>query len=66
MWSRVRDGTGLARLGVTVDIAKRVLNRVRERMETTYDVHDYIDEKREALDKWAKYLAERRDGWESK
>jgi hypothetical protein len=26
-------------------------------MEATYDVHDYVDEKREALDKWGKYLA---------
>jgi integrase len=54
--------TGLARLGVKVDIAERVLNHARERMEATYDVHQYIDEKREALDKWAKYLAELRDG----
>jgi integrase len=48
--------TGLARLGIKVDIAERVLNHARERMEATYDVHDYVDEKREALDKWAKYL----------
>jgi len=27
-------------------------------MEATYDVHDYIVEKREALGKWAKYLEE--------
>jgi integrase len=53
--------TGLARLGIKVDIAERILNHARERMEATYDVHDYIDEKREALDKWAKYLAELRD-----
>jgi integrase len=53
--------TGMARLGVKVDIAERVLNHARERMEATYDVHDYLDEKREALDKWATYLAELRD-----
>jgi hypothetical protein len=29
-------------------------------MEATYDVRDYLDETREALDKWAKYLAELR------
>jgi len=58
--------TGLARLGVKVDIAERVLNHARERMEATYDVHDYVDEKRESLDKWAKYLAELRDGQESR
>jgi integrase len=49
--------TGLARLGVRVDIAERVLNHARERMEATYDVYDYLDEKREALEKWASYLA---------
>jgi len=27
-------------------------------MEATYDVHDCIDEKREALGKWGKYLEE--------
>jgi integrase len=50
--------TGLARLGIKVDAAERVLNHARERMEATYDVHDYIEEKREALDKWARHLAE--------
>jgi integrase len=49
--------TGLAKLGVRSDIAERVLNHARERIEATYDVHGYIDEKREALDKWSKYLA---------
>jgi len=34
------------------------LNHARDRMEATYDVHDYIVEKREALGKWAKYLEE--------
>jgi len=42
--------------------SQRVLNHARERIEATYDVHGYIDEKREALEKWAKYLAELRDG----
>jgi integrase len=53
--------TGLARLGVKVDIAERVLNHARERIEATYDVHEYVDEKREALEKWAKYLTALRD-----
>jgi integrase len=57
--------TGLARLGVKVDIAERVLNHARERIEATYDVHDYVDEKREALDKWGKYLTELLDGQSS-
>jgi integrase len=54
--------TGLAKLGIKTDIGERVLNHARERIEATYDVHGYIDEKREALEKWAKYLAELRDG----
>ncbi|HJS88544.1 MAG TPA: integrase arm-type DNA-binding domain-containing protein [Steroidobacteraceae bacterium] len=58
--------TGLARLGIKVEIAERVVNHARERMEATYDVHDYLDEKREALDKWANHLAEIRDGQESR
>ena len=53
--------TGLARLGIKIDIAERVLNHARERMEATYDLHEYIDEKREALERWAKYLADLRD-----
>lgn len=32
------------------------LNHARERIAATYDVHDYIEEKREALGRWAKYL----------
>jgi integrase len=59
---RRTERTGLARLGVKVDIAERVLNHARERIEATYDVHDYVDEKREALERWAKYLAAFRDG----
>ena len=53
--------TGLARLGVPVAVAERVLNHARERIEATYDVHDYIDEKRAALEKWARYLQTLRD-----
>jgi integrase len=53
--------TGLAKLGVKIDIAERVLDHARERIEATYDVHDYIDEKRTALEKWAKYLKDLRD-----
>jgi len=53
--------TALARLGVKVHVAERVLNHARERMEATYDVHDYLAEKREALEKWARYLADLQD-----
>jgi integrase len=53
--------TGLARLGVKAEIAERVLNHARERIEATYDVHEYLDEKRDALEKWEKHLAALRD-----
>jgi hypothetical protein len=31
-------------LGVKVDIAERVFNHARERIEATYDVHDYLEQ----------------------
>jgi hypothetical protein len=31
-------------------------------MQATYDLHEYVDEKREALERWASYLAQLRDG----
>lgn len=48
--------TGLGRLGVRVDIAERVLNHTRERMQATYDVHDYLVEKRDAVERWSEHL----------
>lgn len=53
--------TGLAKLGVPMEIAERVLNHARERIEATYDVHEYMTEKREAVEKWAQHLADLRD-----
>jgi integrase len=55
--------TGLGKLGVKTDIAERVLNHARERIEATYDVHQYLSEKRDALEKWAQHLADLRDSW---
>ncbi len=48
--------TGLARLKVEPHIAERVLNHAQEKIAGTYDTHDYMDEKRAALNKWAEYL----------
>jgi integrase len=53
--------TALAKLGVSVSVAERVLNHARERIEATYDVYDYVDEKRVALERWATYLNNLRD-----
>jgi integrase len=49
--------TGLSRLKIEPHIAERVLGHAQEKIAATYDVHDYLDEKRAALEKWAKYLA---------
>lgn len=56
--------TGLARLkgadgkpAVLPHIAERVLNHAQEKIEGTYDQHDYLDEKRAALNLWAAHLA---------
>jgi integrase len=48
--------TGLARLKVEPHIAERVLNHAQEKIAGTYDVWQYIDEKRAALDRWAAHL----------
>jgi integrase len=48
--------TGLARLKIEPHIAERVLNHAQERIAGTYDVYNYLDEKRAALDKWATHL----------
>lgn len=48
--------TGLSRLKVEPHIAERVLNHVQEKLAGTYDVYEYLDEKRAALNKWAEHL----------
>ena len=48
--------TGLARLKVAPHIAERVLNHAQERIPGTYDMHDYADEKRAALEQWAAHV----------
>jgi integrase len=50
--------TGLARLKVAPHIAERCLNHAQETIAGTYDVHDYFDEKRAALQLWAEHLQE--------
>jgi integrase len=50
--------TGLARLKVQAHIAERVLNHAQPGVAAVYDVHTYLEEKRDALDKWAAHLKE--------
>ncbi len=48
--------TGLGKLKIAPHIAERVVNHSQGKMVETYDVGDYMDEKRAALDKWARHL----------
>jgi len=48
--------TGLARLKVVPHIAERVLNHAQEKIAGTYDTHAYLEEKRDALERWASHL----------
>ena len=48
--------TGLARLRVPPHIAEAVLNHRAPGIVAVYDRHSYIDEKRDALTKWAAHL----------
>jgi integrase len=50
--------TNLGRLKVPKQIAELVINHVKEKLEGTYDVYEYLPEKREALEKWSNYLTE--------
>jgi hypothetical protein len=45
--------TNLAKLKVDPFIRRRVLNHALEGVDKVYDHHDYLDEKRAALDLWA-------------
>jgi integrase len=54
--------TGLAKLGIRPDIAERCLNHAQPGIIATYDTHQYLDEKRDALTQWADHLQAFRDG----
>lgn len=48
--------TGLGVLKVPPDIRRLVVGHKKSGMDDVYDVHDYFDEKREALEKWSAHL----------
>lgn len=48
--------TGLGALKVAPDIRRLVVGHKQVGMDATYDVHDYFEEKREALEKWSAHL----------
>ncbi len=45
--------TGMARLGVPEIVSERVLNHLPQGLAKVYNVHEYLDEKRDALTQWA-------------
>jgi len=49
--------SGLAELGVRYEIAERVIGHAMPQLERTYNVFTYREEKREALETWARHLA---------
>ena len=48
----------MAALGVPDVVAERVLNHQPQGLVKTYNLHEYENEKREALDRWAQRVAE--------
>ena len=48
--------TTLGRLGVSPFIGERVINHSKDVLEETYDLWDYFDEKRDALERLERYL----------
>ena len=50
--------TGLASLGVEDEIAERVLNHQKKGMKRVYDRFAYSPQKRDAIERWAKYLGD--------
>ena len=49
--------SGLAELGVSYEIAERVIGHAMPQLERTYNVFAYREEKRNALEQWARHLA---------
>ncbi len=49
--------TGMARLGVPEIVSERVLNHLPQGLGKIYNVHEYLDEKRDALARWAQEVA---------
>ncbi len=60
--------TNLPRLGVPADIAELVLGHKKPGIRAVYDIFEYLDEKRDALERWECHLARlgltfHRDSW---
>jgi integrase len=49
--------SGLSRLGIDDQTAEMVLGHMPQGMQKVYDMHDRVDERRDALKKWAEKIA---------
>ena len=48
----------LAELGVPREVARKIVNHEEGKVDRIYNRHEYMAEKREALEKWERHLAE--------
>jgi len=48
--------TGLAELGIPFEVAERVLNHAMPGLQAVYNHHNYLGEKRRALQLWAEHV----------
>jgi hypothetical protein len=55
----------LSRLGVSIVVAERCLNHSLGGLVAVYDQHDYMQERRRALELWANVLADAEGGRDS-
>ena len=46
----------MTRLGVPDVVAQRVLNHAPRGMDAIYNVYQYLDERRDALERWAREI----------
>jgi len=46
----------LTRIGIVKEWGEAVINHKKSKIEGTYDLHEFDDEKKEALTRWAKHL----------
>jgi integrase len=49
--------SGLAKLGVREEVAELLLNHAKPGLVKVYNVHEYLDEMRAAMEKWADRVA---------
>lgn len=49
--------TGLSKLKVRFEVAEKLINHSIKGIASVYDIYDFADEKREAVEKWSQHVA---------